>query len=172
MGEAEIRQQVLAENLFQYRRKDTIVKALSLINKRLHVLDNTLQQMLLTQGHNDSLAILLYAFLQLYRLPREFVQEVLRYQLLQHKQEVSSGDILRFLEQKREQSHIVAAWTEQTMTKLRRVILNFLTECGMLERQAGKKQWLITPIALSDSLRAYVEREARYADFLALMLYR
>ena len=69
-SDQETRQAVLEHNLFQYTRERTIISTLRLINKRIVLLDETLQKMFLTNGHSDRLAIILFTFLQIYRLPQ------------------------------------------------------------------------------------------------------
>lgn len=164
----EIRNQVLEENLFQMKRQGTIVTALKVINRRLRFLEPSLRQMFLINPRHDRLAILLYSFLKSYRLPREFVLELLRHNWLNHRNRVSAGEVVSFFEHKAEQSPVVGNWAPETKKKLRQVMLRFLTECGLL--QTHKDYWLITPILSSVELRAYVSEEPKYNDFAALML--
>jgi len=164
----EIRNQVLEENLFQMKRQRTINTALQVINRRLRFLDPALRQMFLVNPRQDRLAILLYSFLESYRLPREFVLEILCHNWLNHRNRVSAGEVFSFFEHKAEQSPLVGNWAPETRKKLRQVMLRFLTECGLL--QAHKDYWLLTPVPLSADLRAYVIQEPKYNDFSALML--
>lgn len=164
----EIRKQVMAENLFQMKRQNTIITALKVINRRLRFLDPALRQMFLVNPRHDRLAILLYSFLKSYRLPREFVLEILRHNWLNHRNRVTAGDVVSFFEHKAEQNQVVGDWAPETKKKLRQVILRFLTECSLL--QAHKDYWLLTPVPLSSDLRIYVSQEPKYKDFAALML--
>lgn len=164
----EIRNQVMEENLFQMKRQSAIVTALKGINRRLRFLDPSLRQMFLMNPRYDRLAILLYSFLKSYRLPREFVLELLRHNWLNHKNRLSAGEVVSFFEHKAEQSPVVENWAPETSKKLRQVMLRFLTECGLL--QAHKDYWQITPVPLSAELRAYVSQEPSCNDFATLML--
>lgn len=164
----EIRAQVIEENLFRMKRQNTIIAALKIINRRLRFLDPVLRRMFLENQRHDRLAVLLYSFLKSYRLPREFVLEILRHHWLNHKNRLPAGEVVSFFEYKGEQSQIVADWSPETKKKLRQVMLRFLTECGLLQPQ--NDHWLITPILLGADLRAFVDTEPRYNDFTALML--
>lgn len=168
MSPGEIRTRVFEENLFQMKRRGTIATALKVINRRLGFLDPVLRQIYLKSQRHNRLAILLYSFLKSNRLPREFVLEILRYNLLNHKKLVSAGEVVIFFEHKAEQSRVVGNWAPETRKKLRQVMLRFLVECVLL--QAQKEYWLITPISLSEGLQAYVNKEQRYSDFAALTL--
>jgi hypothetical protein len=98
-----------------------------------------------------------------YRLPREFVLEILCHNLLNYRNRVSPGEVAGFFEHKAEQSQVVKNWAPETGKKLRQVMLRFLTECGLLQTQ--KDFWLITPIPLSPELRAHVSKEPECSDF-------
>ncbi|MDF9408218.1 DUF1819 family protein [Pelotomaculum isophthalicicum JI] len=164
----EIRAQVIEENLFRMKRQNTIIAALKVINRRLRFLDPVLRRMFLENQRHDRLAVLLYSFLKSYRLPREFVLEILRHHWLNHKNRLPAGEVVSFFEYKGEQSQIVADWSPETKKKLRQVMLRFLTECGLLQSQ--NDYWLITPVLLGAELRAFVDTEPKYNDFTALML--
>lgn len=168
MTPAEIRFKVMGENLFQMKRPGTINTALKIINRRLRFLDPELRSIFLDRRYNDHSAIMLYSFLKCYRLPREFVLEVLGHKWLNRKNRLYHGELVSFFELKEDQSAIVSRWAPETQKKLRRVMLHFLSECGLLQSQKG--HWLITPVPLSDRLRVYVNGEPEYSDFTALIL--
>lgn len=164
----EIKNQVVENNLFQLKRQGTIITALKNINRRLQFLDSYLRLMYLKNSRHDRQAILMYSFLKCYRLPREFVLEILRHNCLSHRNLVTAGEIINFFEYKAEQSQKVGNWSPETRKKLRQVMLRILVECGLLQTQ--KDCWRITPIPASSNLSAYVCDEPKYSDFLALLL--
>ena len=77
----DVRQEVLARNLFQARRTSTAQTYLKLVSRRLCWVDERLRSLYLEGARGDALAILLYTFLASYRYPREFVLEELRHGL-------------------------------------------------------------------------------------------
>ena len=72
------------------------------INRRLRFLDPALRHMYIVNPRHDRQAILLYSFLKSYRLPREFVLEILRHNLLNYRNRVSPGEVAGFFEHKAE----------------------------------------------------------------------
>lgn len=59
----EVRQEVLARNLFQARRTSTARTYLTLVRRRVAWLDERLRSLYLEGPRGDALAILLYTFL-------------------------------------------------------------------------------------------------------------
>ncbi|BAU29739.1 putative inner membrane protein DUF1819 [Aneurinibacillus soli] len=171
LSKEEIRSHIVEQNLFHMRSQRAITKTLAMVQRRIACLDETLQQMFLHGSRNDSLAILLYAFLTVYRLPREFFLEVVYYNWKHRKKNrVTFGDILTFFEQKAEQSPVVSGWSTETKRKLRQIMLNLLIECGLLEKEGN--EWRVMPLAISESLRTYVSQHSTYQVLLTYVLYQ
>ncbi len=164
-----VRRQVLDDNLFQTQSMRTATTYLQQIRRRLQVLDRTLQEAYLTGSLSDQNAILIYSFSASYRLPQEFVTEVVRQDWLRFKRSIGKADVRAFMARKAEQSAIIARWTPKTVQNIVQVMLTYFTDCQMLHRR-DTQQWEITPLVISPALRAYVETAESYQDFLQIIL--
>lgn len=164
-----VRHQIWEQNLFQARTQRTLTTYLQQIGRRVRVLDNFLQQAYLTGTYSDQNALLLYTFTRVYRLPREFLAEVVRYSWQSRRTSVSLADLRGFISGKAEQDAVVAGWSPRTRVNVQKVLGNFFVECQILVPQ-GEERWGITPLTVSPALRAYVAQSDRYADFLAVIL--
>lgn len=164
----EVTDLVIDENLFNMRSIDSIKETLGKINRRIGFLDETIMKLYVNGGKNDSSAILLYTFLTSFRIAREFVIEIVYDKWSNFKKEVTLGDINMFLEEKAKQSDIVSNWTEATTKRIRNRILEFCTGCGLLQKQ--KKEYIITPIIISQEMKIYIENHEDYKKILTYIL--
>lgn len=164
-----VRRQILEQNLFQTRSLRTATTYLQQIRRRVQVLDRNLQQAYLAGTISDQNAILVYSLSASYRLPKEFVTEVVRHDWLSFKRVISKADVMAFISRKAEQSDIVARWTRKTVNNVVQVMLTYFSDCQILRRlDAG--QWEITPLVISPALKSYVETTEQYHDFLKIIL--
>lgn len=166
----EIREIIYEQNPFQMKSFNAIKETLARVYRRVKHLDKPLKEFFLHSSRNDSLAILLYSFLSEFRLPREFVLDVVKYNFSHHKQTLTKGEILSFFDQKAEQSESVANWSEETTKKLKSRMIELIRECGLIEPQGDS--WLITPIQISEDLKKYVDRRPDHQSLLTFILHK
>ncbi|MBC2579374.1 DUF1819 family protein [Clostridium sp. DJ247] len=164
----EIRDIVIDSNLFNMRSVAAIKENLGKINRRITFLDEEMMTFYVKGNINDSLVILFYTFLRSFRIAREFVLEVIRYNWINRKKEISIIDINTFFDEKAKQSDVVAGWTVNTSKKVRSRVLEFCTQCGLVEKR--NKEFLITPIQISYDLKMYIKDHKEYRKILIYIL--
>lgn len=164
----EIRDIVIDENLFNMRSVASIKESLSKINRRIKYIDKNLMQIYINNNSNDSSVILFYTFLSSFRIAREFVIEVIYHNWVNHKRIVNGVDINCFFDEKAQQSDVVAKWKESTSKRIKNRVLEFCTQCGVLEKQ--KKEFQIKPLQISPELRNYIKDNDEYEKILIYIL--
>jgi len=164
----EIRDIVVDENLFNMRSVASIKESLSKINRRISYIDEILMKIYIDNNSNDSMVILFYTFLCSFRISREFVIEVVYHNWINHKKVVTSADINYYFEDKSQQSEVVAKWKESTSKKIKNRVLEFCTQCGILEKQKG--EFNIKPLQISPELRNYIVNNDEYKKILIYII--
>lgn len=164
----EVRDIVIEQNLFNMRGIPAIKETLGKINRRVSFLDDSIRKIFIDNKNNDADAILLYTFLESFRIASEFVMEVIHYNWKNHKKIITLGDVNIFMEEKAKQSELVANWSPATTNRIRNRILEFCTVCGLLYKTNG--DLMITPITISKELREYIDINEDYKNMLTYIL--
>ncbi|MBZ9624419.1 DUF1819 family protein [Clostridium sp. FP2] len=164
----EIRDIVIDENLFNMRSVAAIKESLSKINRRINYLDENLMRIYVNSNSNDSMAILFYTFLSSFRIAREFVVEVIYHNWFNYKKIVTTADINCFFDDKAQQSDVISKWTESTSKRIKNRVLEFCTQCGILEKEKG--EFNIKPLQISAELRNYIKDNDEYKKILIYIL--
>ncbi len=133
LNEQEIKEKVSSDNLFQYQVKSSIKRSLPSVLRRASVLDETLCKMMLEQSLESGKIINLYAIMKTDRLFFEFMNEVIQEKFESDNYLLEKKDLNLYIASKAEQNSKVAAWTEQTMGKLKQVYVKILHEAGLLK---------------------------------------
>ena len=129
LTEKEIIDRVINENLFQYPTERTIKTIASACLKRLQSLDDeVLIDAIKSQPMEVSKQICLYAMMKRYRLVWDFMVTVIGEKYSQQNFSFSPVDVNTFFLQLQEQDDYVAGWTENTMKKIRSVLIHVLVE--------------------------------------------
>ncbi|UOY92502.1 DUF1819 family protein [Ectobacillus sp. JY-23] len=168
LSKQEIKERIFEENLFHCRSEAAMKDIFPRVYRRAEKLDDTLRDMLVAGSRSDNNAILLYAFLKHFKFPRDFVFEVVHYNLKRFKYTVTEGNVLTFFEEKAQQYEEVRNWTEKTKYKLKQVTLKILMDGELLVKKGNEYE--IKPVPLSKELRDYVENNSQYSDLLMLTL--
>lgn len=168
LSKEEIKEKVFEENLFHCRSEAAMKDIFPRVYKRADVLDEVFLNILLDGSRSDNNAILLYAFLKNFKFPRDFVLEVIHFNLKRYKNTVTEGNFLTFMEEKGQQYEEVRKWSEQTKYKLKQVTLKILVEAELLMKTS--KEYEIKPIFLSKELRQFVEKNPQYKDLIIMTL--
>jgi len=163
ISKKEIKDKVFEENLFHCRSEAAMKDMFPRVYKRAEKLDDSLRGMLLNGSRSDNNAILLYAFLKTFTFPKDFVLEVIHYNLKRYKNTVTEGTFQTFLEEKGQQYEEVRLWSEQTKYKLK-----ILVEAELLVKNG--KEYEIKPIPLSKELREFAEKNPLYEDLIMMTL--
>ncbi|MBT2214693.1 DUF1819 family protein [Virgibacillus dakarensis] len=133
-SEADIRDQVINQNIFQVKTETRKKEIASTILKRLKTIDAFLLKKTVTADINTSKLIVLYAILKTDRLFRDFMNEVFQEKLAIQQPTLEDRDFNAFFEAKRQQSETVAKWKDYTFYKLQQVYVRILFEAGLLSK--------------------------------------
>lgn len=153
LSDLEIRERVLSDNVFQYGKKSSLQRSLPSIIRRVNVLDETLRNMVLEDSMNSGKVINLYAIMKTDRLFFEFMNEVIREKFEQHTNLLEKKDLNLYFIAKTEQDEGMASWSEQTVNKLKQVLLRILHESGILK---NKKTGELNRLLVNEKLKNHL----------------
>ncbi len=130
----EIIEYIKKDNLFQYPTERQISRLTRACYKRLIALDNEqLVYELANAPVEVAKQINLYAMMRYNRLVREFMEGLIGEKYRQQDFSYTKKDINVFFSRLQEQNDDVAAWSEQTIMKLKQVLTKCLIETQMLD---------------------------------------
>ena len=130
----EIIEYIQRDNLFQYPTEREVARLTRACHKRLVALDNDkLVYELANAPVEVAKQINLYAMMRYNRLVREFMEGLIGEKYRQHDFSYTRKDINVFFSRLREQNDDIAAWSEQTIAKLKQVLTKCLIETEMLD---------------------------------------
>ena len=134
LDDKEIINRIVTENLFQYPTEKSIRQMAKACVERLKGMgDETLIEAVASQSSDTAKQICLYAMMKQYRLVWDFMITVIgeKYRL----QDFSFGqmDINVFFMRLQEQDDYVAGWSENTVKKLRQILIRILKETDYLD---------------------------------------
>ena len=134
LDDKDIINRIVAENLFQYPTEKSIRQMAKACVERLKGMgDETLIEAVASQSSVTAKQICLYAMMKQYRLVWDFMITVIgeKYRL----QDFSFGqmDVNVFFMRLQEQDDYVAGWSENTVKKLRQILIRILKENDYLD---------------------------------------
>ena len=148
----EIIEYIQQDNLFQYPTEREVSRLTRACHKRLVALDNDkLVYELANAPAEVAKQINLYAMMRYNRLVREFMEGLIGEKYRQHDFSYTKKDINVFFSRLREQNDDIAAWSEQTIAKLKQVLTKCLIETEMLD---SFRDHNLNPIFISAELES------------------
>ena len=148
----EIIEYIQQDNLFQYPTEREVSRLTRACHKRLVALDNEkLVYELANAPVEVAKQINLYAMMRYNRLVREFMEGLIGEKYRQHDFSYTRKDINVFFSRLREQNDEIAAWSEQTIAKLKQVLTKCLIETEMLD---SFRDHNLNPIFISAELES------------------
>ena len=160
----EIIEYIKKDNLFQYPTERQISRLTRACYKRLIALDNEqLVYELANAPVEVAKQINLYAMMRYNRLVREFMEGLIGEKYRQQDFSYTKKDINVFFSRLQEQNDDVAAWSENTIRKLKQVLTKCLIETEMLD---SVKDTTLNPIFISKELETGI-RENNYLTALS-----
>ena len=148
----EIIEYIQRDNLFQYPTEREVSRLTRACHKRLVALDNDkLVYELANAPVEVAKQINLYAMMRYNRLVREFMEGLVGEKYRQHDFSYTRKDINVFFSRLREQNDDIAAWSEQTIAKLKQVLTKCLIETEMLD---SFRDHNLNPIFISAELES------------------
>ena len=148
----EIIEYIQRDNLFQYPTEREVSRLTRACHKRLVALDNDKLVFELANAPAEvAKQINLYAMMRYNRLVREFMEGLIGEKYRQHDFSFTKKDINVFFSRLREQNDDIAAWSEQTIAKLKQVLTKCLIETEMLD---SFRDHNLNPIFISAELES------------------
>ena len=158
------------DNLFQYPTERMIIRIARACYKRLVGLDN---EKLVYEVANAPLEVAkqinLYAMMRYNRLVREFMEGLIGQKYRQQDYSYTKKDINVFFSHLQEQNDEVAAWSEQTIMKLKQVLNRCLVEAAMLD---SVRDTTLNPIFISSELEAGIRENNDLTALAAFNCFR
>lgn len=152
----EIIAYIKRDNLFQFPTERMVIRIARACHKRLLALEN---EKLVYEVANAPIEaakqINLYAMMRYNRLVREFMERLIGEKYRQHDFSYTKKDINVFFSRLQEQNDDVAAWSEQTIKKLKQVLTKCLIETEMID---SVKDTTLNPIFISAELEAGIRQ--------------
>lgn len=166
----EIIESIKRDNLFQYPTEREVSRLTRACYKRLVALDNEkLVYELASAPVEVAKQINLYAMMRYNRLVREFMTDIIGEKYRQQDFSYTKKDINVFFSRLREQNDDIAAWSEQTITKLKQVLTKCLIETEMLDSFRAHE---LNPIFISAELESGIRENNDLTALAAFNCFR
>lgn len=155
----EIIKKIFSENLFQYPTEKSVRRMVLACLRRLEALsDQTLITAIAAESSDVAKQICLYAMMRQYRLVWDFMLTVIGEKYRKLDASFSKMDLHGFFLRLQEQDDWVAAWSDQTIAKLRQVLTKILVENGYLDSIKAER---LNPVLLSPILERAIRRSGQ-----------
>ncbi|WP_211251330.1 DUF1819 family protein [Saccharibacillus sacchari] len=166
----EIVGNIKSDNLFQYPTERKISKIARACQKRIVALGN---ESLIHELANASVEVAkqinLYAMMRYSRLVREFMTDLIGEKYRQQDFAYTRKDLNVFFSRLQEQNDDLAAWSEQTVMKLKQVLTKCLIETEMLD---SIKDTTLNPIFISEELETGIRENNDLTALAAFNCFR
>lgn len=149
---AAVRAQIIATNLFQRRTGASTGRILRELLPRLRSLSEQQLAILVNGSRDEQIQILWFAVCKQYQFIREFTEEVIREKVYRLDPTLSYIDFDAFFNAKTEWYTELAALTDQTRKKLRRVLFQMLRQAGILSNDGQIMPVFISPRVVQSAL--------------------
>lgn len=161
---------VKQDNLFQYPTERMINRFTRACYKRLAALgNNKLVYEVANAPVEVAKQINLYAMMRYNRLIREFMEGIVGEKYRQQDFSYTKRDINMFFSRLQEQNDDVAAWSDQTIMKLKQVLTKCLIETEMLD---SVKDTTLNPIFISTELETGIRENNDLTALAAFNCFR
>lgn len=151
----EIVEKAQSENIFQYPTERMIKRTAKACLGRLHGMDDTeLVSVIAGPSTDDAKQVCLYAYMLDSRLIWEFMITVIGEKYRQMDMSFGRIDINTFMLRLQEQSDTVASWSENTIRKIKQIIMRTLVETGYIDSsKADRLNNMMICSALENGIR-------------------
>ncbi len=158
------------DNLFQFPTEKLISNITRVCYRRLDALESrALIQELASAPAEVAKQINLYAMMRYNRLVWEFMTTVIGEKFRDQDFVFSRRDLNIFFTRLQEQNDDVAAWSEQTVSKIKSVFMKSLVEVGYLDNYRSK---MLNPIFLCEELEQGIRENGDYEALPAFNCFR
>ena len=150
LDDDQIMQQIMDDNLFQYPTERSVKRIANACLRRLHCLDYmNLIQMIALQPSDVSKQVCLYAMMKQNRLVWDFMITVIGEKYRQMDESFGRMDVNTFFMRLQEQDNGVAGWSEETIKKIKSVLVGLLVENGYLDNNRSDR---LNPVLIDREL--------------------
>lgn len=141
---------IMADNLFQYPTEKSIKNLSRVCLRRLHVMeDENLIRAVANQPSDVAKQICLYAMMKDNRLVRDFMITVIGEKYRSKDTSFGKIDLNTFFLRLQEQDDWVASWSEQTIKKIKSVLVGILVQNEYLDNNRSVR---LNPVLISREL--------------------
>lgn len=152
----EITERIIRENLFQFPTERTLKLITNCCFRRIDALDSeALTKLLASAPIEVAKQINLYAMMKYNRIVWDFMTTVIAEKYRTQDLTFSRKDINLFFYRLQEQNDSVASWSDQTINKIKQMLIKSLVECGYID---SSKSEILNPIfivpELEDEIKA------------------
>ena len=152
----EVTQKIKEENLFQFPTERTLNLITNCCYRRIDALDSEmLVEYLASAPIYVAKQINLYAMMKYNRIVWDFMTTVIAEKYRTQDLTFSKKDMNMFFYRLQEQNDAVASWSDQTVNKIKQVLVKSLVECGYID---SNKSEILNPIfivpELEDEIKA------------------
>lgn len=156
LSREEVTKKIKEENLFQFPTERTLNLITNCCFRRIDALNsNSLTEQLAFAPIEVAKQINLYAMMKYNRIVWDFMTTVIADKYRTQDMTFSKKDINIFFYRLQEQNDAVASWSDQTINKIKQVLIKSLVECGYID---SNKSEILNPIfivpELEDEIKA------------------
>lgn len=155
MDEEKVKEEVVANNLFQYPTERMIKNIASVCLNRFKETDSKeLTHIVATESSNVAKQACLFLMMNYYRLVWEFMITVIGEKYRTKDSSFTKMDLNSFFTRLQEQNDVVASWSNATINKCKQVLKKTLVETGYLDNNRSE---VLNPVLLDYSVREAIE---------------
>lgn len=155
MDEEQVKEEVVANNLFQYPTERMIKNIASVCLNRFKETDSKeLIRIVATESSDVAKQACLFLMMNYYRLVWEFMITVIGEKYRTKDSSFTKMDLNSFFTRLQEQNDVVASWSDATINKCKQVLKKTLVETGYLDDNRSET---LNPVLLDYSVREAIE---------------
>lgn len=152
LSDAEVVQEIVEGNLFQYPTEKSIKRTALMCATRLRALgDDALITAVASRPVDTAKQICLYAMMKNSLLLREFMVTVIAEKYRTQDFTFSRRDVHAFFTRLQEQNDTVAGWSANTATRIQQILIRVLVENDYLDDRKSEK---LNPVLISPLLES------------------
>ena len=155
MDEEKVKEEVVANNLFQYPTERMIKNIAPVCLNRFKETDSKeLTHIVATESSDVAKQACLFLMMNYYRLVWEFMITVIGEKYRTKDSSFTKMDLNSFFTRLQEQNDVVASWSNATINKCKQVLKKTLVETGYLDNNRSE---VLNPVLLDYSVREAIE---------------
>lgn len=135
-----IKVKAVEDNIFQVDTETRMREIASIVTSRLKDVSPEVLTAIIEGSLETSKLMVVYIIMKTDRLFFEFINEVFKEKILLRESYLEDKDIAHFFETKKEQSDVVASWSDYTFKKIKQVYIRILFESGLIKAQKEPRE--------------------------------